>query len=89
MTTLELLARLIAAVATIVGGFLGLVQAIRLWRKASIEERRALRSRQLARLRRQLRLKEIELEKCHQDRDRAERSVTAYEKTNVQFWGQE
>lgn len=55
-------------------------------RKATVEERRALRSRELANLRKQLRLKELELEQCQKDRDRAERAVDLFGEVIGKEW---
>jgi hypothetical protein len=75
-----------ASLLPIVSGTLAVLRYRDLKRKASIEARRAARSRTIARLRRDLRQKESELEACQRDRDRAEEGLAEWNNRLGEIW---
>lgn len=78
--------RLLTSVAVLLTAIAGVVRYRAVKRQATVQERRALRSKELARLRKALRLKDIELERCREDRDRAERAVKLYDENQGRIW---
>jgi len=80
----EYLARVMGALGIILTALGAVQRYLHLRKRASANSIQAMQS-ELAIRNRTL---EALLIACYGDRDRAERAVKAYERTNVQFWGE-